>query len=56
MRPLLALLPPGFELRREAPLSIGGSEPEPDLAVLQGTPADWLSRDRRMRVRRDGQA
>ena len=42
MKLLLALLPPGFELRREAPLSIGGSEPEPDLSVIQGTPADWL--------------
>ena len=42
MKLLLALLPPGFELRREAPLSIGGSEPEPDLSVVEGHPGDWL--------------
>lgn len=42
MKLLLALLPPGFELRREAPLSIGGSEPEPDLSVVKGSPGDWL--------------
>lgn len=42
MNLLLALLPPGFELRREGPLSIGGSEPEPDLSVVQGRAADWL--------------
>jgi Uma2 family endonuclease len=39
---LLALLPPGFVLRPERPLSIGGSEPEPDLSVVQGRAADWL--------------
>lgn len=42
MKLLLVLLPPGFELRREGPLSLGGSEPEPDLSVVQGDPADWL--------------
>lgn len=39
---LLALLPPGFTLRPERPLSIGRSEPEPDLSVVKGTAADWL--------------
>lgn len=42
MKLLLGQVPPGFELRREAPLSIGTSEPEPDISVVRGVPADWL--------------
>jgi Uma2 family endonuclease len=42
MKRLFDLLPPAFELRREAPLSIGTSEPEPDFSVVRGVPADWL--------------
>lgn len=42
MKLLLGQVPPGFELRREAPLSIGASEPEPDFSVVRGVPADWL--------------
>lgn len=39
---LLRLLPPGFQVRREGPLSIGGSEPEPDISVVRGEASDWL--------------
>jgi Uma2 family endonuclease len=42
MMVLLRLLPPGFQVRCERPLSIGGSEPEPDLSVVRGEAADWL--------------
>ena len=42
MKLLLGQVPAGFELRREAPLSIGTSEPEPDFSVVRGVPADWL--------------
>jgi len=42
MKLLLALLPAGFEVRRESPLTIGGSEPEPDISVVRGNAADWI--------------
>ena len=42
MKLLLALLPAGFEVRRESPLTIGGSEPEPDISVVRGSAADWI--------------
>ena len=35
-------LPPGFELRRESPLSLSDSEPEPDISIVQGAPEQWL--------------
>ena len=43
MKRLLAQLPEGFELRREGPLTLRDSEPEPDLSVVQGTADDWVS-------------
>ncbi len=38
---LRALLPPGFLLRMEQPLTLSDSEPEPDLAVVAGRPSDF---------------
>jgi Uma2 family endonuclease len=34
------ILPPGFVIRREDPLTFADSEPEPDLAVVEGNEAD----------------
>jgi len=42
MKLLLALVPPGFEVRPERPLTLGDSEPEPDLSVVKGRPQDWV--------------
>lgn len=42
MELLLRLVPPGFTLRPERPLSLAGSEPEPDLAIVPGQATDWL--------------
>ena len=40
---LLALVPGGFEVRHEAPLTMRDSEPEPDLSVVRGRPEDWTT-------------
>ena len=40
---LLALLPKMFQVRRESPLTLRDSEPEPDLSVVRGQPEDWLA-------------
>jgi Uma2 family endonuclease len=37
----LKKVPEGIEVRREGPLSLGDSEPEPDLSLVQGVPEDW---------------
>ena len=37
---LLASLPPGLVVRREDPLTLADSEPEPDIAVVRGTEAE----------------
>jgi Uma2 family endonuclease len=42
MKLLLAVLPKGFEVRLGAPLTLGDSEPEPDISVVHGKPADWI--------------
>lgn len=42
MNLLVRSVPEGFEVRREGPISIGNSEPEPDLSVVQGKASDWL--------------
>jgi Uma2 family endonuclease len=42
MKILLPLLPKGFELRLGAPLTLGDSEPEPDISIVAGKPADWI--------------
>jgi len=34
-------LPPGYQLRKEDPLTLTDSEPEPDLALVRGTDADF---------------
>jgi Uma2 family endonuclease len=41
MKRLLAQVPDGFEVRRESPLTLRDSEPEPDLSVVHGSPDDW---------------
>lgn len=41
MRCLLAKMPHGFEVRRESPLTLRSSEPEPDLSVVRGKADDW---------------
>jgi Uma2 family endonuclease len=41
MKLLEAQAPAGFEVRREAPLTLGDSEPEPDLSVVAGNADDW---------------
>ncbi len=38
---LTPLLPSGVHLRKEEPLLLPESEPEPDLCVVQGTPEDY---------------
>jgi len=42
MELLLKLVPPGFVVRPERPLTLGDSEPEPDLSVVRGHPRDWV--------------
>jgi Uma2 family endonuclease len=41
MNILWAQVPAGFEVRREGPLTLSDSEPEPDLSVVRGSPDDW---------------
>jgi Uma2 family endonuclease len=43
MNLLLVLLPKAFQLRREGPLTLRDSEPEPDLSVVRGRPEDWTT-------------
>jgi Uma2 family endonuclease len=40
---LLALIPKGFQVRPERPLTLRDSEPEPDLSVVRGHPQDWVA-------------
>jgi Uma2 family endonuclease len=41
---LMHMVPDGMHVRQEQPLSIGDSEPEPDLAVVRGQIDDWANR------------
>jgi Uma2 family endonuclease len=41
MKILMAQAPSGFEVRREGPLTLKDSEPEPDLSVVRGIADDW---------------
>ena len=43
MNLLSVLLPKGFQLRPERPLTLRDSEPEPDLSVVRGRPEDWVT-------------
>lgn len=43
-RRLLAVLPAGWHLRRQDPLTLGDSEPEPDFAITRGIPENYLDR------------
>ena len=43
MNLLLALVPRAFQVRREGPLTLRDSEPEPDLSVVRGQPEDWMT-------------
>jgi Uma2 family endonuclease len=38
---LRATLPAGWHVRQEQPLTLGDSEPEPDVAVVRGAPHDY---------------
>jgi Uma2 family endonuclease len=38
---LLAQVPPAFAVRPERPLTLQSSEPEPDISIVRGQPADW---------------
>jgi Uma2 family endonuclease len=38
---LLALVPKEIKVRRGGPLTLRGSEPEPDISVVRGKPDDW---------------
>src|SRR5580658_7640720 len=40
---LLACVPPGFKVRKEEPLTLRDSEPEPDVAVVRGKAEDWAT-------------
>ena len=40
---LLVLVPKAFQVRREGPLTLRDSEPEPDISVVRGRPEDWVS-------------
>jgi hypothetical protein len=52
MKLLLPQAPVGYEVRREAPLTLRDSEPEPDLSVVKGAPSHRFCR----RVRPGGLA
>lgn len=41
---LIRSIPVGMFVRPEQPLTIGDSEPEPDLSVVHGEPDDWAER------------
>ncbi len=41
MRLLFTQVPNGIEVRREGPLTLRDSEPEPDISVVQGKLDDW---------------
>lgn len=44
MRALLRILPDGWDVFVQQPVSIEGSEPEPDLAVVRGSYSDYSDR------------
>jgi Uma2 family endonuclease len=39
---ITAVLPNGWVVRREDPITLADSEPEPDIAIVRGTEADFL--------------
>lgn len=41
---LLRVLPPGWELRVQMATSLGGSEPEPDAAIVREDPDEYFTR------------
>lgn len=41
---LFKLLPAGFHVRDQDPITMGRSEPEPDIAVVRGSRRDYLNR------------
>src|SRR5689334_4911234 len=42
-RQLIQKVPVGYEIRREGPLTLSDSEPEPDISVVRGKPEDWMT-------------
>jgi Uma2 family endonuclease len=43
VRQLYQKMPSGYEIRREGPLTLRDSEPEPDISVVCGKPEDWVA-------------
>jgi Uma2 family endonuclease len=43
MQLLLALVPKEFTVRRESPLTLRDSEPEPDISIVKGKWDDWVN-------------
>jgi Uma2 family endonuclease len=41
---LLATVPAAFKVRKEGPLTLRDSEPEPDISVVRGRAEDWIDR------------
>ena len=41
---LLNLVPAGYEVNKEAPITIGNSEPEPDISIVKGVASDFKDR------------
>jgi Uma2 family endonuclease len=44
MDALLEKVPVAFKVRKEGPLTLRDSEPEPDISVVRGSPDDWVAR------------
>jgi Uma2 family endonuclease len=44
LRPLLRLLPAGWDLRVQSAITLADSQPEPDFAIVRGTADDYLTR------------
>src|SRR6266571_3439325 len=40
---LTSMAPPNFVVRREDPLTLADSEPEPDISIVRGAPSDFVS-------------
>jgi Uma2 family endonuclease len=40
-RLLMTMVPAGYEINKESPITIGDSEPEPDISVVKGSASDF---------------
>jgi len=41
---LMAIVPAGYEINKESPITIGDSEPEPDISIVKGNASDFRDR------------